>query len=260
VKKVYSQLSSRRASSLFRQAEEEDLLLHAPHFNNVPNTLNREDMTEILYGLVRYSASPLAAIERDFAIDSSGFRTTCFNSYCKEKYGAKKQNIWLKAHISSGVLTNVIADAIITDGYAADSPQFIKLVEGTNGYFDISEVSADKAYSSRKNHEFVASIGATAFIPFKKNATDKFRGSSAWYKAYHYFQYNIDDFERHYHKRSNAESTFSSIKQKFGETLKSKKERAQVNELLCKIIAYNITVLIHEMYEHQIDPNFIVAS
>ncbi len=26
----------------------------------------------------------------------------------------------------------------------------------------------------------------------------------------------------HYHKRSNAESTFSAIKKKFGETLKSK--------------------------------------
>ena len=31
------------------------------------------------------------------------------------------------------------------------------------------------------------------------------------------------------------------------ETLKSKERTAQINELLCKIIAYNITVLIREM-------------
>ena len=53
----------------------------------------------------------------------------------------------------------------------------------------------------------------------------------------------------HYHKRSNAESTFSAIKMKFGETIKSRNRGAQVNELLCKIIAYNITVLIHEMIQ-----------
>jgi hypothetical protein len=34
-----------------------------------------------------------------------------------------------------------------------------------------------------------------------------------------------------------------------GETFKSKNHTAQENELLCKIIAYNITVLIHEMVQ-----------
>ena len=48
-----------------------------------------------------------------------------------------------------------------------------------------------------------------------------------------------------------------AIKQKFGETLKSKHWTAQVNELLCKIIAYNITVLIHEMFNSNIKPDFI---
>lgn len=61
----------------------------------------------------------------------------------------------------------------------------------------------------------------------------------------------------HYHKRSNVESTNAAIKRKFGKTLKSKNQIAQVNELLAKIIAYNLTVVIHEMYENGIEPNFI---
>ena len=61
----------------------------------------------------------------------------------------------------------------------------------------------------------------------------------------------------HYHKRSNAESTFSAIKMKFGETIKSRNRTAQVNELLCKIIAYNITVLIREMIEIGADPELL---
>lgn len=75
---------------------------------------------------------------------------------------------------------------------------------------------------------------------------------------FHYFAYNKEEFLQHYHKRSNVESTFSSIKKKLGETLKSKNKTAQINELLCKMIAYNITVLIQEMHELGIKPEFLL--
>ena len=57
---------------------------------------------------------------------------------------------------------------------------------------------------------------------------------------FHYFAYNKDEFLEHYHKRSNVETTFSAVKKKLGENLKSKNYTPQVNELLCKFIAYNI--------------------
>lgn len=60
-----------------------------------------------------------------------------------------------------------------------------------------------------------------------------------------------------YHKLSNIEATNAAIKRKFGETLKSKNPTAQVNELLAKIIAYNLTVVIHGMYENGIHPEFL---
>ena len=46
------------------------------------------------------------------------------------------------------------------------------------------------------------------------------------------------------------------LKTKFGDKLKSKNFVAQKNELLCKVIAHNIVVLIHEMYELGIKPDF----
>ncbi len=61
----------------------------------------------------------------------------------------------------------------------------------------------------------------------------------------------------HYHKRSNVESTFSAVKAKFGESVMSKNRTAQINEILCKVIAYNITVLIHEMIELDGITNFL---
>ncbi|MCK4365402.1 MAG: transposase [Thermoplasmatales archaeon] len=104
------------------------------------------------------------------------------------------------------------------------------------------------ACSSKKNLRLIDSFGGKPFIPFKKNATGK-RGGALWRKTFHYFQLHKDEFLEHYHKRSNVESTFSAIKKKFGESVKSKNRIAQKNELLCKIIAYNITVLIHEMIQ-----------
>jgi len=173
------------------------------------------------------------------------------------KHGEKKQHRWVKAHLCAGVKTNIIAAISITDENGGDSPQFGPLVRKTAEGFTIDEISADMAYSSRKNHEIVGDIGGTAYIPYKKNATGRAKGSSLWKKMYHYFQLNRDDFMDHYHKRSNIEATNAAIKRKFGETLKSKNEVAQVNELLAKIVAYNLTVVIHEMYENGINPEFL---
>jgi len=258
IQKVYSQLSSRRASSLFRNAKERQHINHVPHFNSVINFLNREDITPILHELIRITATPLQSVESEFAIDSSGFRTTTFNEYCNQKHNkGKRVHKWLKAHICVGVKTNIVTGVEVTPGYYNDSPQFEPLVRTTNeSGFTMDEVSADMAYSSRDNLDLVDNVGGIGYIPFKSDATGRSKGSPIWKKMYHYFQMNQDDFMEHYHKRSNVETTFHMIKAKFGDKLKSRKDTAQVNELLCKIIAHNIVVLIHEMFELGIEPDF----
>ena len=71
---------------------------------------------------------------------------------------------------------------------------------------------------------------------------------------------DADPFLACYHKRSNVESTFSMIKAKFGDSLRSKTETAQVNEALCKVLAHNICCLIQSMYELDIKPEFWRAA
>jgi transposase len=260
VQKVYSQLSSRRAHSLYKNAVEKEQISKAPHFNAVSKLLNKEELTLILHELIGITARPLSSVETDFAVDSSGFRTRCFGQYAEQKYALKRQHEWLKAHIICGVKTNTVAAVKVTGVNGADSPQFRKLIEATAKNFAIREISADKAYSSKDNLKAVSEAGGMPYIPFKSNTTGKARGSLLWKKMYHYFQFNKEEFYEHYHKRSNAESVFSSIKKKFGDTLKSKNRTAQENELLCKILAYNITVLIQEMEELGINPQFSLVN
>ena len=93
VQKVYSQLSSRRSQTLLNRAEENEHIERAPHFNAVSKFLNREDITPVLINLIRMSSAPLSDIEHDFAIDSSGFRTTSDSAWNEEKHGRSKRNI-----------------------------------------------------------------------------------------------------------------------------------------------------------------------
>jgi transposase len=245
---------------LFKQAVEDNHISKNIHYNAISRTLLKKEITPLLYNLVRFSARPLASVETDFAIDSSGFRCSTFGEYSNFTHGTAKTHNWLKVHICTGVKTNVVADVVITDEHGADSPQFKKLVQRTADNFQVKKVVADAAYSSSLNHEIVDRLGATAYIPFKKNATGESKDSKIWTHAFHYFQLRREEFLEHYHKRSNAETTFSAIKAKFGETIKSKNRTAQINEMLCKIIAYNITVVIREMIEIGFNYKFLSSN
>jgi transposase len=86
-----------------------------------------------------------------------------------------------------------------------------------------------------RNADTIARTGATPYIAFKTNNTGR-RGGGAWEKMFGYFTYRREDFLAHYHKRYNVEATFSMIKRKFGDSLRSKTATAQVNETLAKVL------------------------
>lgn len=256
IQKVYSQLSSRRAYSLYRNAQGKDQISKAPNYNVINILLNDPEITPLLKELLEITASPLKSVETQFAIDSTGFRTTKFGEYCHNKYGTNKGHHWLKAHLCVGTKTNVITSVEITSEHENDTLSFPSLLQTTskNG-FNVQEISADKAYSSRANYILAEELGATPYIPFKSNAVGNPRGKSRlWRNMFHLFQYKQEEFMEHYHKRSNIETTNMAIKTKLGDGLKNKNFVSQTNELMCKLIAYNITVLISAIYELGIKP------
>lgn len=238
-------------------AQEKGLIDYTPCFASVGHFLQREDITPILKELIRLSASPLSSVEKDFAVDSSGFSTSRFGRWFDHKWGREKTyRIWLKAHILSGVKTNVCVSCEVTEGQAHDSPQLAPLLKGVEKRFDLQEVSCDRAYSSRENLKLIEDKGAIPFIPFKTNASTKRAKYGVWKKMYYFFLYKHDEFMEHYHKRSNGETVFHMIKTKFRDNLRSKTKTAQVNEVLCKVICHNICVVIQEMNELGIKGEF----
>jgi transposase len=248
--KVYSSRSLRRFIGDLKIAKEKGHIDKMPCFASIGHFLQKKGITPILQDLIIKSSLPLRSVEADFAVDSSGFSTCRFKRWFNFKYGKESDfRIWIKAHLICGVKTNIVTSVRLSEATGGDSPYLKTLVGETAVNFNISEVSADKAYSSRGNHELVAEVGGTPFIPFRKNAGKHPWGSPMWKKMYHFFMYNQEEFMKHYHKRSNVETTFHMIKSKFGDSLKSKTKAAQVNEVLCKILCHNLCVLIQEMHE-----------
>jgi transposase len=243
--KIYCGLSSRRFSCDLLEAHDKGHTVRPVPGVKISSFFEDKRYTPILSELVSYSARPLSVVEKDFAIDSSGFGTNKFERWYDQKYGVTRQrSVWVKTHIATGVKTNVVTAVRILDKDSPDSPQFVPLVKETRGHFDIGEVSADKAYASLENFTQVAKMGGEAFIAFKSNTTGKVGG--AFEKAFHYFQFNQEEYMAHYHKRSNVESTFSAVKRKFGDSIRSKNDVAMVNEVFCKFIAHNLCCLIME--------------
>jgi transposase len=152
------------------------------------------------------------------------------------------------------VKTNVITAIEVTERNTQDAPYFAPLVTKTMDNFNVLRVLGDKAYSSYANLELTVSKGAEPFIPFKSYAKAT-SPSPTWNKLFAYFLLHRDEFLKAYHKRSNAESTFSAIKRVFGDSVRSRTYIAQVNEVLLKVLAHNIRCLIHAMAELGIAPS-----
>lgn len=249
--KVYSTASSRRFMTDLREACANGLVARPWHFNTVLKVIDDKTIAPTLHRLIAASAAPLKSVESAFAVDSTGFGTQSFYRHYTAKYGHEQYSRnYIKLHALIGTKTNVIAAATITDRDGHDSPQFKPLIEAGAETFEMAEVSADKAYSSRDNVALVESAGAAPFIPFRSNSTVKAsKKAPAWDRLFHLYNFKRDEFMVHYHARSNAESTFSSMKRVFGDTLRSKGIDAQTNELLLKVIAYNIVCVVHSIFE-----------
>ena len=158
----------------------------------------------------------------------------------------------MKVHV--GVNTHVVTAAAIYGREANDCPVMPELVKTTAENFTIKEMSGDKAYLSVENVEAVFATGGIPFIAPKTSTTGAAGG--LFEKMFHYYQFRREDFLAHYHKRSNVESKFSSVKRKFGDSIRSRTPTAQRNEVYAKLVCSNLCFVILSQCELGITPVF----
>ena len=258
--KVYSTFSGRRAMSNIRTAEANGLLDHVPSFTSVFRYLENPALSPVLKSLIQQSSLALTSVETEFAVDSRGFATTTYHRWFDHKWGKEiKEAEFVKAHLICGVTTNIVTAAEASVTRDNDAPYLAPFVQTTAQHFIVNEVSADKAYLTKRNLHAVQEVGGTAYIPFKSNSVasnPKVKRDPLWTKMYHYYHLNRAEFLQHYHKRSNVETTFSMVKAKFGSAVRANTPVAQINEVLTKVLCHNVCVVIQSAYELGINPVF----
>lgn len=231
--------------------------------NDVSKTLVDAKTTPLLKEALLRSREPFAAVDPDaspftlsvigdtFAVDSTGFTPSRRGHYNHEKHGPDKPIPWLKAHLMISTKAHLVTAATITASTGAgtgDTSQFAPLLTQTSEAFPVGVVVGDGAYANRKNVALVRDLDAQPLFPPRDDAITQQRGSPGWGDMVAFFRMNRPQFDAIYHRRSLVESVNSAIKRRFGETLRSRTETSRRNELLCKLVAYNLVVLVQNLH------------
>ena len=255
--KLYNNFSSRKIWSDLKFAERAGYIQNAPHFNRLSDFLNSEGTYDLLQKLLTLTAMPLKNLETQYSIDASGFGGYQNERWMNVKYHKRGTfSKYLKGHIAIGTKTNVICSCEVTPSSVGDATAAPLILENLSKNFQPREVSADKAYSAHRILQIIEDMDSEPFIPFKSNTNPDNRSPEIWKRLFKYFKDNQEEFNEHYHKRSNVETTFYMVKARLGEFLRSKRQNSQKNELMMKFICHNICCLIQEIYENDIHVDF----
>lgn len=148
--KVYSTFSSRRFTTDMELAKEHGYISQITPRSSMSDYFKKKEITPLLAQMVTVTSLPLRTVEKDFAIDSTGFGTSLFQRWFSFKYGKEiNSRRWVKCHFMTGVKSNIITSVKITSEFEGDCPKLPELTKKTAENFDMEEVSADKAYLSR---------------------------------------------------------------------------------------------------------------
>lgn len=242
--KIYFNRSSRRLVGVLEDAKELALIEKIWHFNTILKYLNQKEVNELLKALIEDSCKEVKIFDEIFAVDSTGFSVSMYESWFNARFERpSKRRLFRKVHIMIGTKSRIITAVKITDGFGSDTKQLPELLNKTKQNFKIAQLVADKGYLSRSNYQIIEQAGGIPYIPFTSQVTEEPRESKLWEEMMYKYHLQPEEYAKIYHQRSLVESVFSAIKRKYGERLFTKNPIAQENEILVKILVYNICII-----------------
>ena len=243
------------SDSMFSRAENREPWI--PCFNSINGYYGYDWLTPVLLELVTVTATPVRSLETEFTMDATGCSTHSFMRWVDYRTESEvKEHGWVKLHMMCGALTNVITRAAVSPSDVHDNVLFRELFLETARHFRMRKLTADMGYVSGPNYELARDFGVKLYVPFKSNTAPWVADGTAWSAALWDFLHRYDEFMDEYHQRSNAESTFSALKRKFPSQIRMEYPTGQVNETLCKVLAYNLSGVAREVRMRGVKPDF----
>lgn len=240
---------------LFTQARK--IKVDVPCFKTLNNYRNNEQIKPYLKKLLETLAKPLAKVEEDFSTDSSGERTSTSSSWYNIRTGKEiRKRDHITIHVTTTRRFNMPVAVDISVDRGRDNIYFREHVTKVYGNFNINDWTGDSVYASRDNCNALEDVNGNPYFKLKKSFTAKPKSSPLWKRMILKSKNNSEDYDRHYHKRSNSETTFHAKKSKFGDYVRCKGDTAKENESMLKWICYGFTALARAVYILGIEPNF----
>ena len=103
-------------------------------------------------------------------VDSTGIKMLGEGEWKTKKHGAEYRRQWRKVHLGIDAQTLEIRAIEVTDNSVGDAPMLPELLSQIPPQEALLSVSADGAYDTQDCHDAIASRGAHAVIPTRKNA------------------------------------------------------------------------------------------
>ncbi len=103
-------------------------------------------------------------------IDATGIKAEGEGEWNARKHGEPKKRLWRKLHLGMDEETLEIRAVGVTTSNVGDAPMLPDLLEQIPPDQEIATVTADGAYDTHRCHNVIATRGAAAIIPPRKNA------------------------------------------------------------------------------------------
>lgn len=223
----------REMPDLLELLKDEIGLKRIPHFTTM-NKFAKRAKPNWFYVLNEQIIKEICTEECICAIDGTGFSLSCRSKYFETIAGTR--NAFLQLNACYENKHHLIVDCKIHLKRVHENKDFQKIARKTAKQVKASCFLADKAYDSEDNHKFVRYELKSKFVSPLRRHGKKITG---------FYRRQMEDLPLIYKKRASiAETGNSAIKGRYGDMIRSKKFRMQKNELLGKILAYNIERII----------------
>jgi hypothetical protein len=190
------------------------------------------------------------------SIDSSGAKITNRGQWMDKKWNVQNRKGYLKIHVAVNIKTKEILALEVTDEKIHDGKMLTKLVnqvldgsstttgdtKSNKKLIKIKSVSADGAYDSNGNFQYLQEKGITPGIKVRSNSilserNNKLRNKEVYLQSKDLLKWKK---KRKYGHRWIAETAFSTLKRTFGEYVSATRFENMVQEMMIKVSLYNL--------------------
>jgi transposase len=251
----YFGLSNRAAQGYMLLFKEKLCLTNLFSYKTIERAYSDIETRQILEEAFELTNKPVKDLEHEFGPDATGLSTSCKQNYENDRAKNQTGKGYEKILVMVGFKYKLVSSfKFAKHSVDHESPYFESLLgETAKRYGRVDLVCGDSAYLSRHNCNLVASVGAICRFYPTKSCRLRQKGSKVWRKMLEDLTADPQKWLEEYHKRSNVEGCFSTLKRDNSLPLRKKLDERRQQEAFSRACNLNLKRLCYLNYLEDIN-------